>query len=85
MSADVAQFARWVYIGVFDMAIEVGLFVTSIHLIWNRYILLSARLAIVGAFACRLPYVTPLYMLQHDRLTIPVTSRSPFCAWSFST
>ncbi|KAL5434617.1 hypothetical protein PMIN05_007697 [Paraphaeosphaeria minitans] len=52
-----AFFARWVYIGVFDMVIELALFATSFHLIWNRRIRLSSRLAIIGAFACRLPYV----------------------------
>ncbi|KAL1600820.1 hypothetical protein SLS60_007208 [Paraconiothyrium brasiliense] len=52
-----SAFARWVYIGVFDMAIELALFLTSLYLIWNRHIPLASRLAILGAFACRLPNI----------------------------
>ncbi|KAL5375138.1 hypothetical protein DPSP01_011451 [Paraphaeosphaeria sporulosa] len=67
-----AFFARWAYIGVLDMAIELALFAASFHLIWNRHIRLSSRLAIIGAFACRLPNVV-LTILRLVFLNITLT------------
>ncbi|KAF2437207.1 hypothetical protein P171DRAFT_492309 [Karstenula rhodostoma CBS 690.94] len=68
-----AFFARWVYIGVFDMAIELALFATAFHFIWNRHIRLSSRLAILAAFACRLPNIA-LTVLRLDMTLTPENS-----------
>ena len=51
----ITQFARWVYIGVFDMLIEMALVLTSLWLIWGRQMALSSKLTVSGVFACRLP------------------------------
>ncbi|KAF2255633.1 hypothetical protein BU26DRAFT_557142 [Trematosphaeria pertusa] len=50
-------FARWVYVGVFDMLIEVALIVTSSCLVWSRQMTRRQKYVVVGAFACRIPNI----------------------------
>ncbi|KAL6712603.1 hypothetical protein ACN47E_000480 [Coniothyrium glycines] len=55
--ANPSFFTHWLYIGIFDVLIEVSLISTSILIIYNRQLPLSAKFAVVAVFLCRLPNI----------------------------
>jgi len=57
-----SQFARWQFIGALDVITEVALFAISVYLVWSIQMSRNAKSLVVGAFGCRLPYVSiPTY------------------------
>jgi hypothetical protein len=55
------QFARWLFVGAFDVITEAALFGISVYLVWAIRMNAKSKLIVVAAFGCRLPYVHPTH------------------------
>ena len=54
------QFLRWQVISAFDIVIEMALVGMTVYLVWGLKTSVKKKAVVVGAFAFRLPWVSPL-------------------------